>query len=481
MNNPLCSRLPAATLLIALLLLLLGSLPAFGQEQIVIESADRAEGGVVGGEPVRKLIGNVRLLSDQLVMEADSAWQFQERELLQAFNVQITAENEIIWADTILHDTAEEISRFRGRVIIHSERNTLFSESVDYDRRLDMARFNSPVRFEDDRGVLFARDGYYLQSTDIAFFRGDVQLADSTQYLEADSLFMSRESDYYRLFDRVYAEDFTERITLAGDYLEADSSGHRMLIGDVWMMQVSDSETDTTHLVSRSLRLLETGEGDFMDAWGDVRIWASSYAARADTVHYRSDLEQFRLLSEPIVWQERIQLTGPYMEVWMEEEQISRLESWTRPIAVMQDSATGRFNQMRGDTLRAFFEEGEIARIVVFDNSELIFHLKNEEDEPDGLIELIAGGAATITFSGGDLDTFHAGRNIQGSHLREDPSTSGRQLSGFRWDPDMRPVRPSIRTRRLPDIPPDRPFILPERYLRYMRSTGNDPVLTAPR
>jgi hypothetical protein len=453
---------------IIFLLLTHVSYDVYAQERINILNAQRGEGGFIDGEPVRKLIGNVQLSTDNMEMDADSVYQFENLNMIHAFNIQIETENDIIWADTLFHDTLNEYSRFRGRVVMLSEKNTLFSEALDYDRILDVALFLSPVRFEDESGILIAKDGYYFQNSDAAFFRGDVQLADSTQYLEADSLYMNRESEYYRLFGNVFAEDYEERVTLAGDYLEADSSGYRLLSGRAWMMQVNEAETDTSHLNAGMIHVIETDTSDFINAFQNVKIWSKSFAAIADTSHYRSDIEEFRLISNPVAWQRRIQLTGPYIEAFLEEDEIKFLNSYTRPIAVQQDSLTGRFNQMRGDTLQAFFNNGEIERIEVFDNSEIIFHLKDDDNEPDGLIELIAAGASIIEFYEGELDNFKANRNIDGSHLPEDPENIGRELSGFRWDSEMKPERPEIQQSRLPDISIGRPFELPDRYIRYM-------------
>ncbi|MEX1062974.1 MAG: OstA-like protein [Balneolaceae bacterium] len=452
-----------------------GAPAGYAQEQITILNADRAEGGTIDGEPVRKLIGNIQLSTDGMTMNADSVYQFETRDMIRAFNIQIESEQDIVWADTLFHNTQTGFSEFRGRVIILSEQNILFSESVDYDRVLDSALFNSRVRFEDDRGVLLADDGYYFQNTDIAFFRGNVQLSDSTQYLEADSLYMNRETDFYRLYDRVYAEDFEEDITLAGDYLEADSAGYRLLSGNAWMMQVNESGTDTSHITSQIIEATETDTADYINAYRDVSIWSGAFSAVADTALYRSDLEQFRLISSPVAWQERIQLTGPYIEALLEDDEIRFLTSYVLPVAVQEDSLTGRLNQMKGDTLHAYFENGEIDSIVVFDNSELIFHLKDEEEEPDGLIDLIAAGPSTIRFLNGELAQFKASRNIEGSHLPEDPKNIDRRLSGFRWDPELRPVQPEIQQARLPDIPGERFFELPERYIRYQNENEESP------
>ncbi|MEX0994118.1 MAG: OstA-like protein [Balneolaceae bacterium] len=443
-----------------------------GQERINILRSDRGEAGMIDGEPVRKLIGNVKLSTESMVMESDSTYQFQERNLIQAFNVELETENERIWADTLYHNTQTDYSRFRGRVVIESERNTLFSESVDYDRILDVALFLSPVRFEDDRGSLLAESGYYYQRTDIAYFQGNVQLADSAQYLEADSLFMNRENDFYQLFDRVYAKDIQDNVTFAGDFLEADSTGYRLLEGNAWMMQVNETETDTTHLNANTIIVQESDSASFIDAFTKVRLWSPSYSAIADTAHYRSDIEEFQLISNPIAWQKNIQLTGPYIETHLEDNTIKFLKSYTQPIAVQQDTVTERFNQMTGDTLHAFFDEGDIQKLVVFNNSELIFHQKNENEEPDGLIELIANMGSTVTFDNGEADRLQVNRNIEGSYLPEDPENIDRRLSRFRWDPDLRPERPEIQKPRLPMIQPrsDEPmFEFPPRYRAYLQ------------
>jgi lipopolysaccharide export system protein LptA len=452
---------------------ILGTLPSAteAQSRVNIIQADRAEGGVVDNQTVRRLLGNVILSTDRMEMEADSVYQFVGQNLMHAFNVQIETEKEMIWADTIYHNTRTEFSQLRGRVIIQSETNTVFSEAIDVIMPIDLAIFNVPVRFEDERGNLVAQSGLYYQDIDSAIFRGNVQLADSTQYLEADSLFMNRSKDLYELFGRVYAEDFEDNVIFTSDYLYADSAGYRLLTGDeVWLMEISESEADTTHLLSRKTELFETDTLSTMDAFENVRIWSTKFAAIADTAKFRDDTDQFTLTSNPILWQKNIQLSGPVIDAFLEDEEISFLSSYTNPIAVQQDTITGRLHQMTGDTLHAFFEEGTIKRIVVFDNSEIIFHVKDEDENPDGLIELIAAGPSTMFFEDGEFDFFKAERNPEGSWLPEDPANIGRELSNFRWDPELKPPRPLIRIPRLPAIPDERPFELPIRYIRYLET-----------
>lgn len=438
------------------------------QNNAIIEDGDLLTGGMVDGQRVQKILGNAVLNLDGMRMEADSVYQFEGQNRFHAFNIMFDTEDEIIWADTLYHNSLTDYSELRGRVIVKSENNTVFSEAIDVDMPSDLAIFKVPVRFEDDRGILLADSGLYYQEVDSAVFRGNVQLSDSTQYLESDSLFMNRSDDLYELFGRVYADDFEENVTFAGNYLLADSTGYRLLTGNAWLMELNEEETDTTHLFAEKIELFESDTVSNMDAYEDVTIWSTKFSAIADTANYRDDLDQFLLRAGPIVWQKNIQLSGPVIEAYLENDDIRFLSSYTRPIAVQEDTLTGRLHQMTGDTLHAFFDNGTIQRIKVFDNSEIIFHQRNENDEPDGLIELIAAGTSTMTFVGGEFDFFKAEQNVDGTYLPEDPENIDRKLSNFRWDPELKPEKPEMRTPRLPEIPAERPFELPPRYIRYI-------------
>lgn len=453
-----------------LLISLLSSQTVQAQDRVIINQADQAEGITIDGESVRKILGNVILTTEEMVLETDSVYQYTNRNLLTAFNIQIETENEMIWADTLYHDTEVEVSRLRGRVIIQSDQNLMFSDSLDVDMQTDIATFNVPVRFEDEDGSLIAQSGLYYQAVDSAVFRGNVQLSDTTQYIEADSLFMNREKDLYEMYGQVYANDYEDDVRFAGEYLYADSTGYRLLREDAWLMEVSESKEDTTHLFAETIELTETDTVSYMDAYQNVRMWSLEFSAVADTANYRDDLEQFILRSSPKLWHEDIQLSSPYTEAYMEDDNIRFLTSYPRPIVVQEDSITGRLHQMTGDTLNAYFEEGELERIRVFNNTEIIFHQHDENDEPDGLIEMTSTGPAVMYFEDGDFDEFKAEQSINGTYLPEDPANVDRQLDNFQWDPDLKPQRPEVRTPRLPPIPEERPFELPPRYLRYLEN-----------
>ncbi|MDZ7771816.1 MAG: OstA-like protein [Balneolaceae bacterium] len=248
-------RLPAFPALTALLVLLATALPAEAQQRVNILDSESVTDEMVDGEPVQEILGDVHLRMGDFEMYCDSAYRFFDRAEVRAYgNIEIITAEERIWADSLAYFTDLDFSQLRGRVIIRSDSTTLFGNSVDYRFSTKVGHFLDGVRLEDPQGVLRANSGFYHREADSAVFRGEVQLADSTQYLEGDSLFTNRSTGYYKLYGQIYARDTENRSTLTGRYLEADSTGRRLLRGDAWLRRVSADTLDADSADSGPLR-----------------------------------------------------------------------------------------------------------------------------------------------------------------------------------------------------------------------------------
>jgi lipopolysaccharide assembly outer membrane protein LptD (OstA) len=206
-----------ATLLVLTLLLFGTPYLTFSQSQVQILQADQLEGftGTLG--PGRKLTGNVQLRIQDSMIEADSVFQYLDLNEIRAFgNIQVTSPRETIWSDKAIYNYLIDDSNFESRVIIVTENVTIFSTQAYYSFNSEIAQFPSKLRLEDERGILLADSGIYFSEQDSAVFRGNVQFADSTQYVEADSMFSNRVSEYYELHGRVFMLDTENRTRLTG-------------------------------------------------------------------------------------------------------------------------------------------------------------------------------------------------------------------------------------------------------------------------
>ncbi|MDZ7692887.1 MAG: OstA-like protein [Balneolaceae bacterium] len=486
------------------LLLLLPSL-ASSQNRITINRAKEVMGVTMEGERVRKLLGNVSLRTQNMVMFCDSAYQFLEKNEVRAFgNIEINTPDEQIYADTLIYFTDLDFSQLRGRVIIEADSATLYSQAVDYRFSSKVGHFIEHVRLEDPEGTLTANSGFYYREPDSAVFRGDVQISDSLQYAEGDSLFINRRKNSYRLYSNVFVDDRENHVMLKGDSLKADSVGHRSLLGNAWLKKfkpppdtsradtanadrtplspdslaaqttpadtsAESTSSDTTHIQARTIhsyrRTTVADTQAVINAYQNVRIWSPKFAATADTARYNDQTEIFKLSSNPVAWHKQIQLTGPYIEVMLEGDEIDRLTSYPAPFIVQQDTTLDRLHQMTGDTLKAYFTDGDISRIHLYPNSHLFYFTKDNNGQSDGAVDMTSP-SIRIFFENGELVEMKAQGPGDGTYLPESEQTAKRRLDGFAWTPDQRPQKPTgSMKRRLPPIPQEISFTLPRRYL----------------
>ena len=458
-----------------ILSLLTGFLAGFtqltsAQERVRILETDSLEGYSTEEDgQVRKLIGNVVLETEDFTVRCDTAWHYRDLEELRARgNIQIDTDDEIIWADEVFYDLATEYSEFKDRVILNSDGTTLFSDFLAYDFIRDIAEFPESLRMEDEDGTLIADRGTYFNEPDSAAFFGNVQLEDTTQYIEADSMFTVRKDEYYELHSRVFLHDLEEEVRLTGNFVEADSTGYRRIEDNARMQRLSEDRRDTTFIWSDRMDVWEHDTTHVFEAYDNVHIWTENYSSLSDTAAYDDYTELFELSGSPRTWRDNLQLTGPHIEIQLEDDEVKTLYSYPNPFSTEEDEETGRFNQLTGDTLFINFEEGELDFMEVWENAHMLYHNNDEEGNPDGATELETP-YLYVTFVDGDIYRLNTKGQSPGTIYPEAESVKELRLTGFTWEPDLRPAKPDEELeRRLLPIPTERPFEYPDRYRAFI-------------
>ncbi len=444
---------------------------ASAQTQVRIIQADRLAGETTELGRVRKLLNNVIMETDDLHIIADSVYQYLDLDLVDAFgNIQIEMDNQIIWSDSLRYNTSTDVSTFNGRVVIQGENAVMFSDEMIYNFFFEVAEFPGRLRLEDADGILEADRGFYFSIPDSAAFYGNVQITDSTQYAESDTLYAIRNAQFYELHGNVYIEDFENRSRMRGDFTSSDSTGYRELRGNARLQRINEAQTDTTFLISEWIELTDRDTTSIVDAYENVRIWSQRYASLSDSARYDDLAEQFILRGNSRLWREDLQLSSEIIEIQLRDDEIDRLLATPRAIAVTPDSITGRFNQITGDSLWIFFEEGDVNLIEVHPDAEMIIHEKDENDQPDFAIQ-VASAELFMYFAEGEIDSVKYYRNVDGRYIPETQDPGSVRLGGFQYDPELRPERPEEWL--IPSLPPvsNVPmFPLPRRYSEFLRN-----------
>lgn len=433
----------ALAALLTLLALPMAPQHSLAQTQVrILEPTEQISTQTLGGERVRKLVGQVRLEIDGRTISCDSAFQYLERPLVIGFNVAISDERDEIRADTLRFNTRTEIATFSGNVHILQEGSTVISQ---------MAEMN-------------------LETSD-AHFIGQVQWMDSTRYVEADEAFVNREENSTRLMGRVYGEEPAEGRRFSADSMKADSSGFTSLQGRVWLMTIQTSTqasaqtasddsavvtgratADTTILTSNQVEIWDTQQERRLRSIGATRVWSSMLSSVSDTLDHDRRSGSYLLLGDPMVWKDQLQLSSVWIRAQVVQDTIRGLNAGPRPVLVMQDSVTGRLHQMTGDTLAASFTDGELSELTLLRQTEVIFHRTSDRKEPDGAMKMTTAGPIRLTFLQGEIRSIQGREGIDGLYLEEDEGPQELQVTGFRWDPERRPTRVEGPGRRFSEL-----------------------------
>lgn len=100
----------------------------------------------------------------------------------------------------------------------------------------------------------------------------------------------------------------------------------------------------------------------------------------------------------------------------------------------------------------------------VYPRGNVLYFVKDSDGEADGAIEMTAD-FIRLVFEEGELEDVIARQNVDGIFHQEHEGISQKRISGFVWEPELRPGRPQETIEpRLPPVPYMRPFELPDRF-----------------
>ncbi len=157
------------------------------------------------GKDWQRLVGNVDLKHDEIIMKCDSAHLFPDRNQVTAFSkIHIEQGDTLdIYGDHLVYDGATTIAVLTGNVELIDKETHLYTNAVTYDVNDEIAQYTDSGRIINGDNTLTSRIGIYYVNTDTFSFQGQREnrqsrLCDDCRY---DGLqHGNRDSFLYRSF-----------------------------------------------------------------------------------------------------------------------------------------------------------------------------------------------------------------------------------------------------------------------------------------
>ncbi len=152
--------------------------PIKGTPVQLLPGTRELQGGVFNGVKIRKLLGNVSFKQDDVLMYCDSAYQYLDRNEIEAFsNVRIIQSDTVtINGDRGFYNGDKRTARMTGNVVMRDPRMTLTTSVLDYNLANQTAFYTTGGHLTDPQNTLDSQQGYYDTRSKVFVFKRDVHL-----------------------------------------------------------------------------------------------------------------------------------------------------------------------------------------------------------------------------------------------------------------------------------------------------------------
>ncbi|UOQ55227.1 OstA-like protein [Hymenobacter cellulosivorans] len=487
--------------------------PTPGQRIELLPGTQRLVGGTFNGVEIRKLIGNVSFKQGTTLLFCDSAYQYLEKNALEAFsNVRIIQNDTItITGDHATYDGDTRKARMTGNVVMRDPRMTLTTTVLDYDLNKNLAYYSTGGHLVDPENTLDSQFGYYNTTSKVFSFKRNVKLVTKENTIDTDTLQYNTLSKVAYFFGptritgkqgNLYAENGTyNTITkvsnfqrnakietpnylLGGDKLVYDevrqygvATGHVSMtskkdnivlrgdVGKYWrglgrtkvygsspvMRNISDG--DTLYMSADTLVSVEgrppKNAAGVLYAYPKVKIFRKDLQGRCDSLTYDRGDSIIYLNKRPVLWSDNNQLTADSMEIRQRRKKIDQMRLYANSFIIGQDTILN-YNQVKGRNMVAYFVDNKIKKVDVLGNAESLYYALEGDTAVTGLNKAVSANMA-LRFADNKLQTISFLTNPDASFIPpHELKPEDEKLKGFTWRATERPTRRAVLGKHFP-------------------------------
>lgn len=265
-------------------------------------------------------------------------------------------------------------------VILVNPQYKMYSDTLKYNTETEIAFFFGPTNIISDSNFIYCENGFYDTRKDISAFSENAYLINGEQTLKGDSLFYDRNKRMGEAFINVSVIDTVENLIAQGNYaLYFEAPQHAMLIDSVLVTYVTDE--DSIFMNADTVLIdIDTADNKLIRAYKHVQVFKLDAQARCDSLVYNSADSISEMFGNPIIWAEGNQLTSEKMELHFVDGKAHHILMKGYAFIVTPED-TVHYSQVKGRKLIAYFRENDIYKIDIFNDSQTLYYVRDEETE----------------------------------------------------------------------------------------------------
>ena len=177
----------------------------------------------------------------------------------------------------------------------------------------------------------------------------------------------------------------------------------------------------------------------------DVRIYRSDFQAVCDSMTAISTDSTIHMYIDPVLWNQSNQITSDVMDIFTENQQITRAEFVGSPMMV-SELDTLHYNQVAGKQMTAYFRDNAIYRNDVNGNAQTIYYMQDGEPPQITGVGVIESGDCSFYIEDKQVVTIVYRKDPDWNIYPMDkiPPDQELFLKGFKWEGARRPTQADV-------------------------------------
>lgn len=280
------------------------------------------------------------------------------------------------------YEPAIKIATFSDSVKLENLKFELFSDTLKYNTNNKVATILGPSTIVSDSGTIHTTKGWYNTQTEqtMLLSRSSIVNKQGDRILIGDSIAYNKAAGYGEVFGNMFLQDTTKKIILRGHYgFYNERTEYAMATDSAWAIEYS--QPDSLYISGDTLKMISDSVDREIKAYYGVRIYRNDIQGVCDSLQFNTKDSTLYMYIDPVVWNEKHQLSGDTIEMLMNDSTIDLVHVKQYCFAIEQKDST-RFNQLKGRDLKAYFEGKGVRYIIVEGNAESIFY----PEEKDGTL-----------------------------------------------------------------------------------------------
>jgi len=406
-----------------------------------------------GNKKVANASGNVVLVDEKGTLTTESLDYDVVSQVAHYYTgAKIVDSENILTSKEGTYDTNSKIAFFTTDVHLTSKKDKqeIFSDNIQYNMVSKMAYFKGKTKIVSKDGTVYANEGEYNTKTKVSNFR---TRGDARPKAETEEYILLGDSLYYDNTNRIGFAKGNARLISKKDSIIIDGDigrfwgkeGISKVYGSALMKNIS--EGDTLYLAADTLisirKKKENSEDSvkILKAFHNTKIFRTELQGKCDSLIYNFSDSSIYMYNDPVLWDDKSQLSGDSIRVQMANNKIHTMHLRTNSFVIQEDTL-GNYNQMKGRNMDAFFKQNELKRVDVRGNGESIFFAIEGDSVLTGMNRVVCSDidirfgeknkVKTVTFK-----TKPDGKFMPPHELAE----PDKRLKGFLWRINDRPKK----------------------------------------